>query len=80
MIHQGMTVPAVRPPSSSVGSLSRVASSPCPPLPPARWSRAGLDFALSPLEAAWPDSVWAKFLFIFAGFFWGGEAEECGVL
>ena len=54
-----------------------------PPLPPlpqlALWSRAGLDFVLSPLEVAWPDSIGAKFLFIFPGFFGVGRLRnvEC---
>ena len=53
---------------------------PLPPLPwPAWWTRAGLDFVLSPLEAAWPDSIGAKFLFIFPGFFGVGRLRnvEC---
>lgn len=53
---------------------------PTPPSLAGLLERAGLDFALSPLEAVWPDSVGAKFLFILPGFFWGGEAKECGVL
>lgn len=80
VIHQGMTV--------QLFILILCSGSHCPgqlpPLPPllwpAWWSRTGLDFVLSPLEVAWPDLVGAKFLFIFSGFFWGGEAEECGVL
>lgn len=71
--------PAVRP-HPLVGSLSRAASPPPPPSLAGLLERAGLDFALSPLEAAWPDSVGAKLLFILPGFFWGGEAKECGVL
>lgn len=49
------------------------------PLPWLAWSRAGLDFVLSPLEAARPDSVGAKFLFIFPGFFGVGRLRnvEC---
>lgn len=41
--------------------------------------QSGLDFVLSPLEAAWPDSVGAKFLFIFPGFFGVGRPRnvEC---
>lgn len=53
---------------------------PLPPLPwPVWWNRAGLDFVLSPLEAAWPDSIEAKFLFIFPGFFGVGRLRnvEC---
>lgn len=53
---------------------------PAPPSLAGLLERAGLDFALSPLEVVGPDSVGAKFLFILPGFFWGGEAKECGVL
>lgn len=78
VIHQGMTVQLFVP------ILCRgvsVQGSFLPGLPfPAAWrSRAGLGCALSPLEAAWPDSVWAKFLFIFPGFFGAGRLRnvEC---
>ena len=72
MIHQGMTVqlfvPILRARVTVQGGfLPGLPSS----LPPNR--RAGLDFVLSPLEAVWPDSAGAKFVFIFPGFLgWGG--------
>lgn len=72
VIHQGMTVQLFVP---ILCSGVTVQDSFLPGLPfPAAWrSRAGLDSALSPLEAAWPDSVWAKFLFIFPAFFGAGR-------
>lgn len=67
VIHQEMTVrllvPVLRGGVTVQGSFL-----PCLPVPGQQWSRAGLDFVLSPLEAAWPDSVGAKFLFIFLDF------------
>ena len=74
VIHQGMTVQLFVP-VLCAGVTFQGSFLPCPPRPPpqARRSRAGLDFVLSPLEAVWPDSAGAKFLFIFPGFLgWGG--------
>lgn len=72
MIHQGMTVqlfvPILRARVTVQGGFL-----PCLPSPHPLNRRAGLDFVLSPLEAVWPDSAGAKFLFIFPGFLgWGG--------
>lgn len=78
VIHQEMTVrllvPVLRGGVTVQGSFL-----PCLPVPGQWWSRAGLDFVLSPLETAWPDSVGAKFLFIFPDFFGVGRLRnvEC---
>lgn len=78
VIHQGMTVQLFVPVlHAGVTVQGSFLPSPLPRL--AQQSRAGLDFVLSPLEAAWPDSVRAKFLFIFPGFFGVGRLRnvEC---
>lgn len=79
VIHQRMTVQLLVPILCAGGQCPGQLL-PLPLLPwPAWWSGAGLDFVLSPLEAAWPDSVGAKFLFIFPGVFGVGRLRnvEC---